>query len=149
MESQDWFEYIRSLVLEQEAQRLRLEEATALTEPKGQQYGSIGHGSGSGDASAPIIKAMEAREAYEKKQTILERLLEIAYTILYGTDGKGGLARNVSSAAADCICGYYLLGMTWREVADEMVRPESADGPQWCKRKAYRAFEWMERHRHE
>lgn len=144
MNAQGWFEYVRSLVLEQEAQRLRIEEAEAITEPKGQQFGSMGHDSGLGDASAPIIKAMEAKEAYERRQVVLERLLEVADVVLYG---KGGLASRRSATDADCICGYYLMGMTWRQVADEMVRPESADGPQWCKRRAYRAFEWLDSQR--
>lgn len=147
MNAQGWFEYVRSLVVEQEAQRLRIEEAEAITAPKGQQFGSMGHGSGLGDASAPIIKAMEAKEAYERRQVVLERLLEVAYVVLYGHDGKGGLASRRSATDADCICGYYLMGMTWRQVADEMVRPESEDGPQWCKRRAYRAFEWMDAQR--
>ena len=147
MQSQDWFEYIRSLVHEQQALRLRLEEADSQTAPKCQQYGSVGHGSGGGDASAPILKALEVREAYERKQLVLERLLEVGYSVLYGPDGMAGLAEGLDMAAADCICGHYLLGMTWREVADEMVRPESTDGPQWCKRKAYRAFAWMDAQR--
>lgn len=152
MNAQSWFEYLRALVVEQADLRLKLEEVEAITAPKGQQFGSIGHGSGAGDASTRIIKAMEAKEPYrlkyERRQMALERMLEVATTILYGADGRGGLAKERCSADADCILGYYLLAMSWREVADELVRPDSKDGPQWCKRRAYRAFEWMDARRY-
>lgn len=144
MHSQDWFEYVRANVVELAKLKADLEEAQTKTQPKGQQLGSIGHGSGGKDASSAILKAMEVRTKHDRLNAKVERMLEHATAILYGEDGRSGLAKERCSADADCILGYYLLAMTWREVSDEMVRPESVDGPQWCKRRAYRAFEWLD-----
>lgn len=146
MLSRDWFEFIRSSVLELDQMRRTVEELEAMVAPKAQQYGSIGHSSGNGGSDA-LCRLIEVRAKCERKRMVAERLLEIASTVLYGPDGRGGLARELGSTDADCVMGYYLLGMTWRQVADELVRPESLDGPQWCKRRAYRAFEWLDAHR--
>lgn len=146
MPSRDWFEFIRASVLELARTERAIEELEAMAAPKAQQYGSIGHGSGGNESSA-LYRLIEVRAKYEKRRMVTERLLEIASTVLYGPDGRGGLAKELGSTDADCVMGYYLLGMTWRQVADELVRPESVDGPQWCKRRSYRAFEWMDAHR--
>jgi hypothetical protein len=55
------------------------------------------------------------------------------------------VAHDRGCASADAIHGYYLQGMSWRQVSDELVRPESRDGPQWCRRAAERAMQHIDR----
>jgi len=143
----EWFLRIRDETLALEAEKARIQDLRLQAEgPRGQSYGSCGHGSGKGDPSAMLLAAMQAEHDLDIREAKHILRIELATWVLYGYDGRGGLAKTRTSADADCICGYYLLGMSWREVADEMVRPESKDGPQWCRRRAYRAFEFIDRY---
>ena len=143
--ARDWFDSLRADVVELEKLRQRAEELQAQVGVKGQRYGSIGHASGSSDPSAKQIALMQAWDTFERHKVALDLELDEAAAVLYGYDNRGGLAKVRCSADADCICGYYLQAMTWRQVAEELVKPESKDGPQWCKRRAYRSLELIDR----
>lgn len=145
MSAHDLFEDTRALVLSvtELAQQVKALESAA--EPHGQRLeGFIG--SRSSDAMATVHALILAREKLERTTIELDARLDYGTSILYGASGRGGLAKARCSADADCICGYYLFGYSWRQVADEMVRPDSRDGAQWCKRRAYRGLEYIDRH---
>lgn len=145
MRARDWFERIRADVLE----CARLEEdvldMNSKTWPRGQTFEAHGRGSGAKDGSAAILRVVQAEEELERRQTALNATIDEALVVLYGLDGRGGLARLKDSATADCICGYYLMGMKWREVANEIARHDSEDARHWCMMRAYRGFECMDR----
>ena len=144
MTCRDWFEYIRSQVLALAAMESRVEELKAKAGPRGQRFDKVGHGGAAHDASAPILSVAEAEAELDRMKVDTNAEVERALLVLYGDDGRGGLARAKGSAYADCICGYYLMGMRWREVAAELAS-DSVDGRQWCKRSAYRGFEFIDR----
>lgn len=129
-------------VLELANVELEAEAASVNASGGSQTLGSIGHSVK--DPDARMIYATVASARYDLLAREVAQELERATNILYGADGRGGLAKARTSADADCICGYYLQGLTWQQVADELVRPESRDGAQWCKRRAYRALRWMD-----
>lgn len=144
MNARDWFNLIRDKAeklakLEDDAEAKR-----AAVLPKGQQYEPLSHG-GASDGSAAMLSYIQADAELDAMRAEVEQLLERASDVLYGRSGRGGLARQKGTASADCICGYYLLCMTWHEVADEMVRPDSMDARHWCMMRAHRAFEYMDR----
>lgn len=139
MSAHDLFEDTRALVLSVAMLAQQVKALESAAEPHGQKLGFIG-GRSSKDAMATVHALILAREKLERKTIELDARLDYCTSILYGASGRGGLAKARSSTDADCICGYYLQGMTWREVADELARPESKDAPQWCKRRAYRAL---------
>ena len=143
--AQDWFSSIRADVVELDRLGRKLEELQSQAGIKGQSFDAIGHASGPKDASARYIAAIQAELDLERHKAMLNLELEEALAVLYGYDDRGGLAKVRCSADADCICGYYLQAMTWRQVAEELVKPDSLDGAQWCKRRAYRALETIDR----
>ena len=145
MRARDWFDHIRAHVVECARLERDLQDLRSQTEPRGQTFGAMGHGSSATDGSAAILRVVQAEEELERKQAILNATIDEALEVLYGEDGHGGLARAKGSATADCICGYYLMGMTWRKVADDITRPGSEDGSQWCMRKAHRGLEFIDR----
>jgi len=144
MNARDWFSLIRD-----KAEKLAKLEDDAATKraavlPKGQQYEPSSHG-GASDGSAAMLSYIQADSELDTMRAEVEQLLERASEVLYGRSGRGGLAMRKDTASADCVFGYYLLCMTWREVADELVRPESRDGKLWCRMRARRAFDYMDR----
>ncbi len=125
----------------------RLEDMRLQAEnPRGQNFESTCHGSGAKGPDSALLATIQAEMEFERANAKLEARLDAALDVLYGRDGHGGLAKLRSSADADCICGYFLMGMSWPEVASEMVRPDSKDGAQWCKRRAYRALEFIDKY---
>ena len=129
-------------VLELAEAELEAESASINASGGSQRLGSIGHSAK--DPDARMIYATIASTRYDLLRREVNAELEKATALLYGKHGRGGLAKARSTTDADCICGYYLQGMTWQQVADELVRPDSRDGAQWCKRRAYRALRWMD-----
>lgn len=79
----------------------------------------------------------------DRMRVRLNARIDAALLILYGRNGRGGLAKVRGSAEADCICGHYLMGMTWPEVGSELAPEDSGDAAQWCKRRAYRGLEFI------
>lgn len=144
--TREWLEGIRSDVLELARQEKNLQEMKEQSQGTSAQFGSIGHG-GHKDASAPILRAIQADADLDGLRAKVTGKVSYALEVLYGYDGRGGLAQIKGSAVADCICGYYLQGLTWAQVATELGWPsdlQSKDGPQLCKRRAYRGIETIE-----
>lgn len=143
MSAREEFEAIRADVLSLES---RKEQATQLRyrlEPHGQQLGSIGHGAGS-DFTSTSNAIMQLEQALEVEQSELYQRLERATAILYGADGRGGLASIAGATVADCIHGYYLQGMSWQEVGQELT---DGDRPaDYARYKAQRGLTLIDRY---
>lgn len=144
MNARDWF----SLVRDRLEALARLEDEVAKKKaavlPKGQKFEPSSHG-GASDSGGAMIGYIQQDSKLDAMRAECDILLERATDVLYGRSGRGGLAKARSTADADCICGRYLMGMKWQEVADELVRPESRNGAHWCLMRACRAFEYMDR----
>lgn len=145
MTYRDWFESIRAKVLDLMRMEADLEDLRAKSGPRGQSFEVVSLGSSSGDAADAVLRLVQAELEYDKAKAECDGMVSDALAVLYGQDGRGGLAKAKTSTDADCICGYYLMGMRWREVAEDMARPDSADPRHWCMMRAHRAFEYMDK----
>lgn len=145
MGARDWFESIRAEVIECARMEDDLMDLRAKAGPRGQALEMVAHSSGITDGSGPVIRVADAERELDIRQARCNAMVEDAMDVLYGADGRGGLAKLKDSATADSICGYYLMGMRWQQVADELARPDSEDARQWCKRRAYRGMEYIDR----
>lgn len=143
-----WLEDIRAQVLELARQEKNVQELREQSQTTSGQFGSIGHASGPKDASGMLIRAIQAEADLDVMRAKVNAEIERALLVLYGCEGRGGLAKLKGYMVADCICGYYLQGMTWPQVASAFGWPDegldSKDGPQLCKRRAYRGMEQIE-----
>lgn len=121
-------------------------------EPHGQSFGATGHGGGGADRMFNLVLArmrlsdlQEMERRLPEMQAALDRRIEAATDVLYGRSGRGGLARAKSSVDADILCCYYLQGMGWAEIAREVVKRDTDYPTQWCKQRAARALEFIDR----
>ena len=142
MLARDWFEKIRADVLEVAKMEQRVEELRSSCGPRTGTFGGGAVFSPSRVTTQDLL--VDAESELELRKMSLRANLDRACAVLYGRDGRGGIARLRGSAAADSIHGYYLQGMSWSEVASELVKPESKDAAQWCKRAAYRAIGYVD-----
>ena len=142
MLARDWFEKIRADVLEVAKMEQRVEELRSSCGPKAGTFGGSAVYSPSRVTVQDLL--VDTEIALEMRKMSLQADLDRACAVLYGRDGRGGIARLRGSAAADAIHGYYLQGMSWPEVALELVRPESTDGAHWCRTAAARALSYVD-----
>lgn len=142
MTARELFSDARRQVMALEAIRREISALRAARGVSGASGGGGGSRNGSTLCMGDRMYDLEEREKVMGKN--VEKTLGNLTDVLYGSSGRGGVAKEIGSAAADCVCGYYLMAMTWPQVAAELVRPESKDGAQWCKRRAYRALQLID-----
>ena len=140
---QNWLEDIRTAVLEVR----RLEGAAGELEAKAGPHGAVtAGGHGTRDHMAPVERAAELRAEADLLSVRLAPMLHAATDALYGRSGRGGVARRRGILDADILCGYYLRGMDWPEVAGELVYGSDTKHPaKWCRTRAMGAIGYMER----
>ena len=132
-EAREYFERIREEAAEISEAVEMLERIKGREGAKAQSYGAAGGG------SADPMAAVDGRIDFEGRlrQRIADSWAEVdeACLVLYGRDGRGGLAKLRGSRYADVLCMAYLQAMTWGEVADVMRCSK-----QWCRELANAAF---------
>lgn len=136
MGARGWYERLRLDGIELEERKAKVaQEREALGSTGNALEGSVS-GGGNRDAMAQVDACMdhECKLAQDVARHDLE--LEQATNVLYGTSGRGGLAKATSTAEADCICGYYLMLMSWSEVAEEVGCSDKSWPKQWAHRRA-------------
>lgn len=146
MTAKELFEHAQRLALHTHELELRIEEARTQAGPHGQQLGSIG-GSGGGDPMRPIDNIVDAGAAEELDRLKVRRdaMFERCTAILYGHDGRGGLAKARCTIDADILCCHYLGCMSWRQIAHEVIKPDSEEPRRWCMMRARRALDYIDR----
>lgn len=143
----DFFEGLRIDVQALDIEEERYRELEEGSGSKGTNAGSV-HGGSSKDALArKAIKRAEIAVEIDRLRADLEPRLTTALIALYGNDATEGLAERRGTADADCICGYYVMGLgSWAKVASELVQPDgTAHADDWCRMRAKRALAWMDR----
>lgn len=141
MDSRIWFEDIRESVrgiAKAEAEIAAVRETLGA---KTQHY-SGASGSGRGDPTDAIDALIERQRALDLERAKTNQEIEKALVILYGEDGRGGLAKEKGSSYADAVCSVYLMGNTHDETADELGCTRS-----WVTNMCTAAFRHMDRRR--
>ena len=146
MKARDWFESIRADVVEMNNLEYAIMRIEAQAGPHGQQAGSIG-GGGNRDSMRGIDSLVDsgARERLERMQRKTNPRITEALAVLYGRSGNGGLAKAKRTVDADILCGYYLQGLDWPQVAAQLsgFNPSRPNG--WARMRAMRALSYIDR----
>ena len=146
MKARDWFESIRVGVVEIKKLEEEIESIETQAGPHGQNVGSIG-GGGSRDSMAGIDRMVDAGMK-EKLARLRERYnpdIDSATDVLYGVDGRGGLAKARCTIDADMLCCYYLQGMGWAEIASGIKGIGGKRPDNWCRMRAMRALMYIDK----
>lgn len=140
LKAKEYFEGIRAEVVKVEQAREMLEKLKAREGAKAQSYQA---GGGSGDASNPmdaILRRIDFEGRLSERVKESSRSVDDACAILYGPDGKGGLAKLKGTRYADAVCMFYLQAETWADMAEVMCC-----SPQWCQELCRAAFVYIDR----
>lgn len=145
MTAREYFDGLRVQVLRLAARERLLEaikDARGIS-GKASGVGDVGGGGGGGACAAD--REIDAEIELNRMRAELNAEVARATCVLYGRSGRGGVALARGSASADAVCGYYLMGMTWRQVAEELVMPDSGDGAHWCRNRANAALRHIDK----
>lgn len=113
------------------------QRARASAELQAQQY-TDAHGGG--DSEPPALRLLELAEETADATEAARLTLDAASAILYGADGRGGLAAEHGTAYADAVSYTYLLLVDERDAAEML-----GVAPQWVERLCMMAFAKLDR----
>lgn len=140
MNAKEYFEGIRAEVVKTDKAREMLERMRAKEGAKVQTYQA---GGGSGYMTDPmesVAKRIDLEGRLEKRIAYAEKAIDEACDILYGSDGRGGLAKLKGERYADAICMGYLYAQPWDEIADVM-----RGSVRWCHTLCDAGFAYIDR----
>lgn len=142
MLAREYFDSLRFSVL----QLAKMEDRMSALNESAKAPKSMGREPSSGGSrSQPIAdRLIDMEREVDEAKARLTPELNRACNVLYGKSGRGGVAKECGYASADSVYGYYLYGMSWPEVADELVSPDSKAGAHWCRNRAASAFRHMD-----
>ncbi|UEA45193.1 hypothetical protein [Collinsella stercoris] len=129
MKAKEYFEGIRSEVVKTERAREMLERMRAKEGAKAQSYQPLGGGGYCTGASLAIIQRIDFEKRLERRIADARKQIDEACEVLYGIDGRGGLAKLKGTRYADAICMGYLQAQPWSEIAEIMQSSQ-----QWCRK---------------
>ena len=119
LNARDYFESIRSEVIDVERACEMLERMRSREDAEAQRYDAS---RGSCCVEPPDLIArridFERRLAFRIEES--RKSVDEALEILYGRDGRGGLAKAKGAIYADAICMRYCQAEPWREIAETM-----------------------------
>lgn len=143
MKARDYFEGIRVWVVEMAKIEATIELVETQAGPHGQ---SVGGGSGR-DHMGGIDRLVDTglREMLASIRRVVNPRIEQASEVLYGRSGNGGLAKAKSTIDADILCGYYLQGLEWPQVAAQHSGFSASKPNIWCRMRAKRALEYIDK----
>lgn len=118
-----------------------VEELKSAEGVKAQSYDVIGSPGSSSDPTDRIDGRIDLEARYDTDLRALGMRVDLASIVLYGDDGRGGVAEAKGARYADPVCMRYLQGMGWREISDVMECT-----PRWCQELCSATFRWLDRH---
>lgn len=140
MKAKEYFEGIRAEVVKTDKARDMLERMKAKEGAKAQSY-TEGRGGGEvSDWSLSILQRIDFEDRLQQRINDAQGMIEEACELLYGQDGRGGLAKLKGTRYADAICMGYLQAQEWAEIADIMQCSQ-----QWCRELCKAGFAYIDR----
>ena len=138
LRAKEYFESVRAEVLRVERSRSMLEKMRSSEGARAQSY-EISAGRAGGDPMDAVGSRMDMEGRLADRIARADLEASRACEVLYGADGRGGLAKLKGSRYADAVCMFYVQGSTWAETAEAMMCSK-----QWCRSLAAAAFDFID-----
>ena len=129
MKAKEYFEGIRAEVVKTENAREMLERMKAREGAKAQAYQEGGSGGDVCDPMESVSQRIDFEGRLKQRMADAEEAIDEACALLYGSNGRGGLAKLKGTRYADAICMYYCQAETWADIADVMQSSKK-----WCRK---------------
>ena len=140
MRAKEYFEGIRAEVVKTDKAREMLERMKAREGAKAQSYQTGGGGGDVTDPMESVSRRIDFEGRLKQRIADAEEAIDEACELLYGKDGRGGLAKMKGTRYADAICMGYLQAQPWSDIADIMQCSQK-----WCRKLCEVGFEFIDR----
>lgn len=140
----DCFRAIRRKQVEAAKLKACVSELMSKALIKRAHFASVGHGTPT-DRYSVLDTALDKKAELERLRAELRTCTECAESILYGFNGTGGLCAMRDPVDANIVCAHYLRARSWRDIATEYASPTSAAPIAWCKMRAKRALDFIDK----
>lgn len=139
MKAREYFEGVRAEVVKTARAREMLERMRAHEGAKAQSYQS-GGGTGETDPMEAVGRRIDFEQRLRRRIENADALVDEACLVLYGADGRGGLAKLKGTRYADAICMAYCQAEPWKDVADVMQSSQ-----EWCRMLCREGFVYIDK----
>ena len=128
----------RARALERRSREMQESRSASAT-----NWGAIANGGGRGNASSFWLdSAIDMEEEAKRIRREAGPYIELAHELLYGENGLSRLRGETDAAIVE---RHYLHGEGWAEMASELAKPGAKSPRDWCRRRACRALQLMDR----
>lgn len=127
MHAKDYFEQTHDAAVQMHRLSLEYDYLSSADGLKAIVYDKQPGAPNATDGTGQTIAVIVRRARIRKRIRELSRIVDEATDLLYGSDGRGGVAKALGSFAADIICAHYLQLKSWRSIAKELDCSHS-----WC-----------------
>ena len=132
------YQLARARALERRSREMQESRSASAT-----NWNAIANGGGRGSASSFWLdSAIDMEDEAKRIRREAGPYIELAHELLYG---ENGLSRLKGETDAAIVERHYLHGEGWKEIASELASPQSKAPSQWCRRRACRALEFVDR----
>lgn len=125
MTAREYFDTVRGAAIELDRASRTLERMRARAQPKTQRYDSVGGGSGCSDPMDRVADVIDFEAVMVGRMEADRELLADAARVLYGEDGRAGVAKGIGSAYADAVYHRALDARTWDAASRLMLMSRS------------------------
>lgn len=123
--ARDLFEAARSAAHDANRCWRAIDAMSAREGVRGRGAGPAVRGGAAGSGMAATDERIDWEEANRARIAGDYELIDLAFSVCYGEDGRHGVWLGVGGAYADALCMRYVDPMSWREVASRLDVAES------------------------
>ena len=117
MTARDFFDAVAVAAKERERTRSMLARMEAMEKASGSGLGGRVSGGGSSDPMARVDARIDREAVWHRRMTECEAMLNEAEAVIYGADGRAGVALALGSVYADVLWWRYVAAEKWPVVA--------------------------------
>lgn len=139
MRAKEYFEGVRGQAVALARAQETLERMKAREGARTQSY-QAGAGGEGADPMESVQRRIDFEHRLGDRIAAARAAVDEACEVLYGTDGRGGLAKLKGTRYADAICMAYCQAEPWNEIADAL-----GSSPQWCRSLCRAGFVFIDR----
>lgn len=139
LKAKEYFERAQSMAKALDAINQELAEVESGDTLQAVRYDT--QGGCSSDGFGKIAQHLATSSKLEAKAEECKKVLDDALIVLYGSDGRSGIAKAMDSLHADVVCAHYLQLESWRKIAKGLGCSHV-----WAQMVARETFKYLDEH---
>jgi hypothetical protein len=120
LKAREYFEQASEAAQDMHSASLRLSMMRESETLQAVRYDKETSGNAASDSMAKVDSRIDFEAVFDKRIADDQNVIDDAFLLLYGTDGKGGLAHKLGNRYADVLCAHYLQLETYVDIGYQL-----------------------------